>query len=1252
MRSAAGGRVRPVLIVVTAVVGILLATASIATAGKVHPFLGSFGAFSSPQAVAVDQSSGDVYVIDVGAAAVQKFDASGTPADFSALGSNTLDGAGGADATPEGGFAFDGPSAAEVAVDDSGGATDDYLYVTNSLAGVVDVFDATGSFVGEIDGSAATPQTGGEACGVATDPTGHVYVGYFSGHVDKYTPTDANPAHDTFDGQLENLSGICSVAADGLGSIYASTWSVGPLTKYDQAQLDQDTPSGTVVDDTSLGVAVDPTTNDVYVDHGDRVVEYDASCTGAGPCTPIGQSGAGHLTGSSFGVAIRGSSGLLYASNNDDGTVQRYGPAVDIDPPTVTIDPPSDITSSHATFSGTVNPQGNDPLNGTSWHFEYSTDGGNGFTSTPGGNAGTGAGPVQVSEDVNAFIPNQPVQVRLVASNAAGSITSSVESFTTTTIAPDVTTQPAQDVAPTHASLSGLINAHNLPTTYFFEYGPTTAYGTSVPAAHDGDAGSFEAVVGAVQRIGDLQPGTTYHYRLVATNQAGTTPGADQAFTTTMPPPASSARAGIPGTGFLPDQRGWEKVSPDRKNGGDVLADSSRTRVARDGNSVQFSSLAAFGDAIGTSLATDYMGLRGANGWSTHAITPRQAPLTVKPILATVQSLYVGELSDDLSKGVFLGWSPVTSDPNVANVANVYLRDDLKKPGAGAYQLLSSCPLCEGTSSPLPAPLGNSNGAGEPFVAGTSADFGHVLFESQEPRTSDAPAGCDNNLFDTNQCPGNLYEWDHGTVRLVGILPDDSVAHGSQAGQGAGSFQGQFLSTPHTISADGSRIFFTVPESPGSQNGQLYARIDHITTVQLNEPELSPGHPDPNPGQSATYWDASADGSRVFFTSSEPLTDDAPANGGRKLYMYDTTRPASDSNLTLISATNVPSATPDVQTVLGASADGHYVYFMTSGQLVAGQPGVGVSAVIYVWHDGTVRFVAPVNQSDFGDDSNTIEWTLTRHVAKVTPDGKHVLFSSAFPQPGPTGFDQTCAQGGNCRQLYLYSDDTQHVACVSCNPSGAPATGSALVGIRTNNGTALTTSAGSNPLSDDGSKVFFTSPDALVPQDTNGKLDAYEYDVPTGTLHLLSNGREPSDSYFMTASPSGDDAFIVTRAQLVGSDTDNSYDLYDARVDGGFPDLPPSPPACAGDGCRSPQSTPPATVTPGTGPVTRNGNLPSKRVAKPKPKPKPRPCRKGFARKKVHGKTKCVKVKKPRHTAPKARAKHAKRATAAHRRTK
>jgi hypothetical protein len=131
----------------------------------------NFGGFSdgSPSSVAVDQSSGDVYVIDVAAQPVRRFDSTGAPKDFAALGSNVLDGAGAGDCggtpadcdgSPAGGLAFesaDNGGGSQVAVDRSGGPTDGDVYVTDTYHGVVDVFDNL-------------------ACGVAVDAGGSVYV--------------------------------------------------------------------------------------------------------------------------------------------------------------------------------------------------------------------------------------------------------------------------------------------------------------------------------------------------------------------------------------------------------------------------------------------------------------------------------------------------------------------------------------------------------------------------------------------------------------------------------------------------------------------------------------------------------------------------------------------------------------------------------------------------------------------------------------------------------------------------------------------------------------------------------------------------------------------------------------------------------------------------------------------------------------------------------------------------------------------
>jgi hypothetical protein len=326
----------------------------------------------------------------------------------------------------------------------------------------------------------------------------------------------------------------------------------------------------------------------------------------------------------------------------------------------------------------------------------------------------------------------------------------------------------------------------------------------------------------------------------------------------------------------------------------------------------------------------------------------------------------------------------------------------------------------------------------------------------------------------------------------------------------------------------------------------------------------------------------------VFFTTSEALTDNAPTDGQTKLYMYDTTKPDTDShNLTLLSVDSEPADGADVQGVMGASEDGHYVYFIAIGQLVAGLPGPGAGTGVdlfgvYLWHDGVVSYIGGIYVGD-SDENTPVDVQDNPIESRVTPDGKHLLFMSTNGA-GLTGYDQesegACGSnlpGSGCQELYVYSADDGRLSCASCNPSGAPPVSNASTQTRAHGGGSSTTSVVSRALSDDGRRVFFTSGDALVPQDTNGKLDAYEYDVPSGTVHLLSSGSDPSDSYFMGASGNGDEAFILTRQRLVGWDTDNSYDLYDVRAGGGFPEPATAGSACVGGECRGPLSSPPGS---------------------------------------------------------------------------
>jgi predicted lipoprotein with Yx(FWY)xxD motif len=139
---------------------------------------------------------------------------------------------------------------------------------------------------------------------------------------------------------------------------------------------------------------------------------------------------------------------------------------------------------------------------------------------------------------------------------------------------PIVETDPAVQVVGGF-ELKGTVNPYGLDTTYHFEYGPTTGYGTNVPAP-DADAGAGSYNVPVSQTVTGLQPNTTYHFRLVAANSAGTTKGGDQSFTTPAdpgapPPPSSEPMPEKP----EPGASGKVRVKEARHSGRTILTTAS-----------------------------------------------------------------------------------------------------------------------------------------------------------------------------------------------------------------------------------------------------------------------------------------------------------------------------------------------------------------------------------------------------------------------------------------------------------------------------------------------------------------------------------------------------------------------------------------------------------------------------------------------------------------------------------------------------
>jgi hypothetical protein len=628
-----------------------------------------------------------------------------------------------------------------------------------------------------------------------------------------------------------------------------------------------------------------------------------------------------------------------------------------------------------------------------------------------------------------------------------------------------------------------------------------------------------------------------------------------------------------------PGGRAYELVSPPQKNGIDIAGMPSNTRVAVNGNAVSYIAIGAFGDAIGSGQATNYLSVRdgraGTNGWSTHAITPTQQPNSYLAELNGVAPSYVGDFSPDLNSGVFRAVSPLTDAPNVAQTRNLYVRHDLLSAGPGSYQLAS------GSVSPL-GPLPLAHATYRPFLVGASSDFSHVVFESVLRLTADAPA-CTAPGDAVYGCTPLLYESVNGTVRLVGILPDGSAAAVSVAGQNASV---RFY-TPHAVSGDGSRIVFTDAFSPSNAaQGDLFMRIDGSSTVQLNASERS--SPDPGGPQPATFWDATPDDAAVYFTSGAQLTDD-DTNHTVDLYRYELAAPAGH-RLTRLSVDSDPSDGDgaSVSQVIGASTDGHYVYFIAEGKLVPGAPG-GVATRIYVWHDGSVHQVGILSGGGDSLLDGIPTYSLQQKLSRVSPDGRFMVFVS-HSGVGLTGYDHgSCfviSGTQPCAEFYEYDaagdGGAGVVSCVSCAPGGVAASSDASVNDQVNSSTVGNSFHLNRFLADDG-RVFFDTGERLVGGDVNGSvLDVYEYDPGSRSVQLVSSGHSPDNSYFVDASPDGRDVFFLTRERLVGWDVDQNDDLYDARLGGGFPEPAGVPGPCVGNACQGPASGAPAERVPGS----------------------------------------------------------------------
>ncbi len=1010
-----------------------------------------------------------------------------------------------------------------------------------------------------------------------------------------------------------------------------------------------------------------------YAASGNEILLYSPGALGdeLQPATPVEALPGGGA--SEFGDLTVNAAATVYAAEPAADEIQsfRY-----VAIPKVETGQPTGVTPTSLTLHGTVDPEG-EPLEAC--YFEYGVAPGHYSGKTecrPEAKEIDGNEAVSVSASLAGLAPSTARSFRLVAVSGTQNSASGPD---VTVEQPRVVEERIEGVGALSAEFESELDTGGLATCYHVEFGEGPTYGRTMPEAGRPPAcGSQTAEPLLVKsQLNGLAPQTGYHVRIVASNALGTVDGEDNAFMTF---PASSSA--------LADERVYELVSPIGSGHAEEVyvpagmehtldyfgrhgVDTSRPfQAAPDGGSVAY-----LGDPppkggngqSGDSAGNEYVARSSAagDGWTQNDVAP---PGASNEYLA---------LSDDLSAGVLVALEGERLESSLpgAEYADLYRH----RLAGGAFEpLIPETPVCD--IAEFGAVL-NGKLNGTPLFGGANAGtadvpaYTHALVETNAVLSSSptAPPTASSNA----QCglENDLYDNVKGRLSLVNVLPNGKAVANATFGRQGSSENG--FRTPeisNAISADGSRIFWstveavavsgefeevpkalyarendTLPEGEGGECGPSVA-----CTVELDR--AAPGAPGPSGG--GRFLTATGDGSRVFFTDEHPLTKgSSAAPGAPDLYEYSFTAEAAEAEpLTDISSSK-PGVHADVLGVVGVSKDGSYVYFVAKGALIEGANAEGRRPVggqpnLYLSHAGAIAFVATLQPGDGNlterSEGSDGDWQADpgRRTAEVTGDGRGVVFMS---RASLTGYPNV-VEGTPMTEVFVYDAAAQRLTCASCNPSGEAPTSriapefakvipNELHGGGFVWGSFLPVSESSGDyqprvISEDGDRVFFDSIEPLVPQDTNGFLDVYEWErygsgscigepgenaeanrgkQERGCIYLLTSGQSTDNSYLVDAGADGEDVFFVTRADLVKADHSDYDELYDARVDGV---AEPEGSACVGTGCQGVPPAPPNFASPASFTFAGEGNPP----VPPAPPPAP-----------GHGTTRCSTGKRLSH---------------------
>ncbi|HEY5342082.1 MAG TPA: hypothetical protein VIJ66_00265 [Solirubrobacteraceae bacterium] len=630
--------------------------------------------------------------------------------------------------------------------------------------------------------------------------------------------------------------------------------------------------------------------------------------------------------------------------------------------------------------------------------------------------------------------------------------------------------------------------------------------------------------------------------------------------------------------------RGYEQVTPSFKGGAALTNEppgfnvAGVTSISPSGASLAVGSLnvlAGAGSDVAEGPHTTYLMTRGAEAWTTTSLTPPAS-----------QFGYAEEelrSSDELETGVWVA-RPVAPE---AERPGLYLRE-----ADGAFHEIGPIAPTE-----LSASLDE--------VEGASQDRSRVLFRipgannSTEPDPlwpGDQTVGEELGLSSLYEYVGTGHTGEGGDVPgLVGV--DNGGAQITQCGTALGAHRGVTTQNevPGAVSDAGTTVFFNAeagecaPEAAGPPVAQLYARVGTPGSGQVTVNVAGTAECDVsvacNVTSRPTFSGASRNGSRVFFTTEQPLLP-ADADFGNDIYECEL---PGDGGRTPTASSEVVNACPDlkavsvtgtsegaeVRSVVAVSQEGSDVYFIAGGVLTTAPNDQGHAAEpgannLYAWEAPTATY--PNGHTSF---IGVLPEEETEHV-QLTPDGRYFVLQ--------TEGDLTNDDTSTVAQVFRYDAANEELVRISTGQEGFNADGNTEI----DPATIARGAYGRLTVSADGSYVAFQSDDALTPSVHGGIHNTYLWH--NGAIRLISDGTDASEAAGLIGmNAAATNIFFTTQDPLVAGDEGTAVDVYDARIDGGFP--APLEPKCEGEACQGNLIVAPATEIHGGSGVAIDGNL-------------------------------------------------------------